>query len=246
VFQTWFANGLGTRILTVSVVLLAGVSWGQIEKGAKAPTIRWSEGQPGCTFSGDDDGKYRYGLWTDDFGIVVAVDALELQKSRRRLEALFTLHLTIRYRGKDSIAVEPEGATLEFVDHSHTIQSAVDPQSLSGRLQDKADAFIAQTERTLSEHPERAAATQSELNHYQRTIADTREFLRSQALRSSKLDASHTDASGWIVFSAGGKWIGEWKKQERFELRVPLGARIVEFPFALPPSRGDLLLRRRP
>jgi hypothetical protein len=29
-------------------------------------------------------------------------------------------------------------------------------------------------------------------------------------------------------------------------LRVPLGNRIVEFPFSLPPSEGDLILRRRP
>jgi hypothetical protein len=44
----------------------------------KAPAIsilRWEEGQPGCTFSRDDDGKYRYGYWTADFGIVVAMDS---------------------------------------------------------------------------------------------------------------------------------------------------------------------------
>jgi len=34
-----------------------------------SPTVRWSETQPGCTFSTSEDGKYRYGLWSGDVGI---------------------------------------------------------------------------------------------------------------------------------------------------------------------------------
>src|ERR1700674_1130161 len=68
----------------------------------KASTaLRWEEGQPGCTFSRDDDGKYRYGFWTADFGIVMAVDSQELEKARRRTQPIFAL-LTVHYRGKDS------------------------------------------------------------------------------------------------------------------------------------------------
>jgi hypothetical protein len=48
-----------------------------------------------------------------------------------------------------------------------------------------------------------------------------------------------------VYFSASSKWIGGWKKQEEFILRIPVANRIIEFPFALPPSEGDLLLRRR-
>jgi len=41
--------------------------------------MRWSEELPGCTFSRADDGMYRYGLWSGDVGIILAVDARELQ-----------------------------------------------------------------------------------------------------------------------------------------------------------------------
>lgn len=44
------------------------------------PRLRWTEGLPGCTFSADDDGRYRYGLWTSDFGIVLAVDSQDSKK----------------------------------------------------------------------------------------------------------------------------------------------------------------------
>lgn len=76
------------------------------------PVLRWTEGQSGCTFSADDDGKYRYGLWTDDFGITVAVDSLELQKAVRRIEPLFALWLTVRYRGSSSTSLNPDVISL--------------------------------------------------------------------------------------------------------------------------------------
>ena len=41
----------------------------------------WGEGNPGCTFSRDDDGKYRYGIWSDEAGIVMAVP---LQQKRQK------------------------------------------------------------------------------------------------------------------------------------------------------------------
>jgi hypothetical protein len=49
-----------------------------------------------------------------------------------------------------------------------------------------------------------------------------------------------------VLFSSKSKWIDGLQKQEEFVLRVPFGNRIVEFPFSLPPSEGDLILRRRP
>jgi hypothetical protein len=55
------------------------------DKAQAAPTLRWEVGRLGCTFSRDDDGKYRYGLWTADFGIILAVDSQELEKVRRRV-----------------------------------------------------------------------------------------------------------------------------------------------------------------
>jgi hypothetical protein len=41
------------------------------------PAVRWDEQNPGCTYSRDSDGKYRFGLWWDDVAVVLAVDAQE-------------------------------------------------------------------------------------------------------------------------------------------------------------------------
>ena len=76
--------------------------------------------------------------------------------------------------------------------------------------------------------------------------AERIEFLRTRSLRAITLDTGHSEASSWVLFSSKGKWIDGLQKQEEFVLRVPFGNRIVEFPFSLPPSEGDLILRRRP
>jgi hypothetical protein len=49
-----------------------------------------------------------------------------------------------------------------------------------------------------------------------------------------------------VLFSTKSKWTDDLQKQEEFVLRAPFENRIVEFPFSLPPSEGDLILRRRP
>src|ERR1700722_5665386 len=56
---------------------------------AKPTTVRGDEQHPGCTFSRGDGGKYRYGLWSGDLGIMLALDAQELEKVRRRHEPFF-------------------------------------------------------------------------------------------------------------------------------------------------------------
>lgn len=213
---------------------------------ASKPALRWSEGRPGCTFSADDDGKYRYGLWTDDFGIVVAVDAQELQKAARRTEAIFALLLTAQYRGKDFLRLRPGSITLEFVKHDHAVQPAAAPDDLARQFQADADSFAAQIEREVRKHPEKKSKKESELQAHQANVSDMLQFLHTRSLRALTLDSGHPEASGWVFFSAKSKWIGDWKKQEEFVLRIPLAEQVIEFPFALPPSQGDLLLRRRP
>ena len=208
--------------------------------------LRWSEGQPGCTFSADDDGKYRYGLWTDDFGITLAVDAQELQKAVRRVEPVFAVWLTAHYRGTASILLKPDAVSLEFVKHEHDVERSLDPESLSTKLQADADAFAEGTKREIRKHPEKKAEKESMLQAHLQDVQGTEEFLKTRSLRPATLDPAHADASGWVFFNARSKWIGDWKAQEEFVLRVPVGQRVIEFPFALPPSAGDLLLRQRP
>jgi hypothetical protein len=209
------------------------------------PTLRWTEGLPGCTFSADDDGRYRYGLWTSDFGIVLAVDSQELQTSNRRTEPILTLNLTVRYRGNNSLSLDPGTITLEFVSHSRDLHSALDPVALAARFKEDSRRFTEATERNIEKHPRKNAELESALQEHQKNMADMLTFLDARSLRTLKLDPAHPEASGWVYFSASSKWIGDWKKQEEFILRIPLADQIIEFPFALPPSEGDLLLRRR-
>ena len=216
---------------------------GQSPAGA---ALRWDEDRPGCTFSVDDDGKYRYGLWTDDFAITIAVDSQELRKAVSRLQPLFAIWLTVRDRGAASLSLKPEAISLEFVKHEHDLQYSLDPDKLSAKLQADADALTAKTGGEIRRHPEKQAEKEALLKSHLQDVHDTQQFLQSRSLRSVTLDPAHAEASGWVFFNARSKWVGDWKAQEEFVLRVPLGSQVIEFPFALPPSAGDLLLRRRP
>jgi hypothetical protein len=78
----------GDVVRTTIALLLALLSAGSAtppgpDKTPVTPALRWEEGQPGYTFSRDDDGKYRYGFWTADFGIVLAFDSQESEKALR-------------------------------------------------------------------------------------------------------------------------------------------------------------------
>jgi hypothetical protein len=211
-----------TSGLLLAVLLVSAAQAGPPGPDKAAPTLRWEEGQPGCTFSREDDGKYRYGFWTADFGIVLAVDSQELEKAQRRAHGTFAVLLTMHYRGKDSVDVAPGRITLEFVKHYHDAHPALDPDSLATKQQEA-----------------KVAARQKD-------AADMIAFLKTGSLRATTVDSGHPEASGWVLFSTKSKWIEGLQKQEEFVLRVPLGNRIVEFPFSLPPSEGDLILRHRP
>ncbi len=235
---------LAARSLLATLLLSAAWAAPRRDKPA-VPTVRWTEGLPGCTFSADDDGRYRYGLWSTDFGIVLAIDSQELQKANRRTEPILTLNLTLRDRGKDSLSLDPGAITLEFVTHSRDLHPALDPGELAARFKQDSERFAEATERNVEKHPGKKADLESALQEHQKNIADMLTFFDARSLRTLKLDPAHPDASGWVYFSASSKWIGDWKKQEEFILRIPLANQVIEFPFALPPSEGDLLLRHR-
>jgi hypothetical protein len=76
-------------------------------------------------------------------------------------------------------------------------------------------------------------------------VSELIEFLGKNNLRVVRLDPANAEAKGWVFFNTKNKWIGGWKAQEEFVLRVPLRGKIYEFPFKLPPKPGELLLRKR-
>ncbi len=209
------------------------------------PTVRWSESQPGCTFSTTEDGKYSYGMWSGDVGIVLAVDAREVQIIRHRIEPIFGVLLTVRYRGTGGLDVSPDGITLQFMKHFKVIQTSLDPDDYTEKIQADADALDDETRRMVEKHPEQKQAREARLQDYQKSVSELIEFLGKHSLSTTHLDRGNTEASGWVFFNTANKWIGGWKAQEEFVLRLPLEGKIFELPFKLPPKTGELLLRKR-
>jgi len=232
------------------VVLLSSTVWagssGKEKDKAAVPTIRWAEGKSGCTFTRGDDGKYRYGLWTEDLGITLAVDSQELQKVRRRPEPMFGVSLILRYRGGGALWATARNMSLEFVQHFHLVRYSLDPDDLSIQLQNGVTALSDEMQREIRKHPEKKEEQEALLQAHEKDVSELQEFLSTHSLRPVKLDPGNPEVSGWVFFSTRSKWIGDWKKREDFVLRIPLGNRVFEFPFSLPPSEGDLILRKRP
>jgi hypothetical protein len=214
-------------------------------KDSSSTVIRWSETQPGCTFSRGDDGKYRYGLWSGDIGIILAVDARELQVIRHRIEPILGVLLTVRYRGNGSLDESPDGITLEFLKHFKVVQLSLDPDAYTQKIQADADALDDETRRAIAKHPEQKQVRLSGLQEYQKSVNELIEFLNTNSLRPAHLDQAASEIHGWVFFNTDTKWLGDWKSQEEFLLRFPFGGKVFEFPFKLPPEPGELLLRKR-
>lgn len=216
------------------------------KKKEALPTVRWAEQTPGCTFERGQDGMYRWGLWTSDLGLTLAVDSQELVRARKRIGQPLLVKLTLKYRGTGSLDVSTNNMSLEFVRHSHVVQTSLDPDDFVAKLQADTEALEHETEREIKKHPEKKAEKESVVQAYLKDSTEFQDFLNKNALREVKLDSGNTETAGWVGFSTRNKWIGEWKKQEEFLLRIPFADRVVEFPFSLPPTQGDLILRRRP
>ena len=209
------------------------------------PALRWAEGQPGCTFSRDSDGKYRYALWTADYGVILAVDSQELQLVHKRVIRVFGVQVAVRFRGTGVLEVNPARATLEFVKHADVVQSSIYPKDFAKKANADLNDVEKDTRREIKKHPERREKREQFIEEYRRETIELVDFITENSLRPVVLDAKHTQADGWIFFSTQNKWIGEWKRPEEFVLRFPVADHQLEFPFALPPRQGDLILRQR-
>jgi hypothetical protein len=209
------------------------------------PTVRWSETSPGCTFSTTKDGKYEYGLWSDAVGLILSVDAREVEIIHHRIEPIFFLHLVVRYRGSATLDVKPDVIALQFMKHFKIVQSALDPDDYIQKIQSDADALDEEARRAITKHPDEKAAREARLQNYQKEADELIEFLGKNSLRPAHLDPANPEAAGWVFFDTANKWLGGWKPQEEFVLRVPLDGKMFEFPFKLPPKPGELLLRKR-
>jgi hypothetical protein len=238
-----FIAGAGLALAAASL-LLPGAAHASKTK-SKTPAVRWDEERPGCTFSRGDDGKYRYGLWSDDAGITLAVDSQELEKVHRRHEPFFGVLLTVRYRGEGSLDLTTDNISLEFVKHFKVVQTSLDPDDFAGKVQNDADELNHQTAREVEKHPEKKDEKEALLRAFLKDSTELQEFVGKNTLRATRLGPGHPETSGWMLFSTQSKWIGAWKKQEEFILRVPFDGKVFEFPFKLPPKPGEVMLRKR-
>jgi hypothetical protein len=209
------------------------------------PALRWDEQRPGCTFSRSEDGKYHYGMWSGDIGVTVSVDSQELEKVRRRHEPFFGVLVGIRYRGQGSLDVNTEGVSLQFLRHFKVIQPALDPDGFAEKIQKDAETQDHETAREVEKHPEQKEAKETYTRAFQKDAAELLEFVSKNGLRPAHLDPGKPEASGWVLFSTNSRWISRWKKPEELVLRIPIEGTIFEFPFQLPPKKGDLILRHR-
>ena len=233
-------------LLAVASLLLLDAAGAVLRKDKpKIPAVRWDEEHPGCTFSRSDDGHYHYGLWYEDVGITMSVDSQEVEKVHRRHEPFFAALLTVRYRGQGTLDVGVENISLEFVKHFQVVQTALDPDGFAEKVQNDADELDHQTAREVEKHPERKEEKEAYVKAFLKDSAELQEFVGKNSLRPTQLGAGNPEAHGWVLFSTSSKWIGGWKKQEEFILRIPFPDRVFEFPFNLPPSEGDLILRKR-
>jgi hypothetical protein len=238
-------KGLVLAIAIASLLSHPDRAFSKDKEKNRIPAVRWGEGNPGCTFSRGDDGKYRYGLWAGDTGVVAAVDSQELEKVHRRHEPFFAVLLTVRYRGETSLEVATEGISLQFMKHFQVIQTALDPDDFSEKVQNDADTLNDETARAVEKHPEQREQKEAFMRAFLKDSAELQEFVGKNSLRPTKLGAGHNEVSGWVLFSTESKWISGWKKQEEFVLRVPLAGKVFEFPFWLPPKPGETILRKR-
>jgi hypothetical protein len=209
------------------------------------PTVRWDEETPGCTFSTTSDGKYEYGLWSGDIGITMAVDSREVQIIRHRIEPIFGVRLLVRYRGTSGVQFDPGTITLQFMNHFKVIQPSIDPDDYTQKIQKDADNADDETRRIVDKHPDKKETRDTREQQYQKSVSELIDFLGKNSLRLTRLDPGNQEAAGWVFFNTDNKWLGHWKAQEEFVLRLPLDGKIFEFPFKLPPKAGELVLRKR-
>jgi hypothetical protein len=211
----------------------------------RIPAVRWDESNSGCTFSRTDDGHLHYGLWSGEVGIVLTVDAQELEKVHRRHEPFFAALVEIHYRGPGVLEVGTENISLEFVKHFKVAQTALDPEEFAAKVQNDADELDHETAREVAKHPERKEAKDAYLRTFQKETAELLEFVSKNSLRPARLAPGNPDTQGWVFFSVNNQWISGWKKREAFLFRVPIDSKVFEFPFELPPKPGELMLRKR-
>ena len=229
--------------LTLCAVLLPVLA--HAKKKPELPAVRWTAGAPGCSFERGADGRYRWTMSNQDLDITLLVDSQELTKSRRRFYHLFSVYMSVTYKGSGKFEF-PADLRMDFVRHHDVLEGYEDPAELQNRLQNDVDSKIFETERQIKKKPETKEEKTALLREYQKEAAVFIEFLTTQSLEPATLNPGNPEVHGWVFFKTSNKWIGPWKEREDFILGVWMKDKVWQFPFSLPPTPGDLILRKPP
>jgi SAM-dependent methyltransferase len=230
------------KIALVCCVVLAAVAGAARKK--QLPAIRWQAGAPGCEFQRGDDGRYRWRFAGGDLDMTLLMDSQELAKSQHRLYKPLGVFMSVTYTGQDKFEF-PADLRMEFVRHHNVIEGFLDPTEFSTKMQNDVDTKVFDTEREIKKHPEQAEEKTNRAREFQKQVAEFIEFLSTQSLEPAILNPGNPEVHGWVFFGTKNKWLGSWKSREDFILRVWMKDKVWEFPFSLPPSEGDLILRKR-
>jgi hypothetical protein len=215
-----------------------------VAKKKQLPAFRWQANVPGCEFQHDDKGRYHWRIVRDDLDMSLLVDSQELTLSRKRLYKPLAVFMSVTYTGKSKFDF-PADLRMEFVRHHNVIEGFLDPTEFATRMQNDVDTEIFYTERAIKKHPDQTEAKTDRGREYQKQVAEFIDFVTTQSLEPAILNPGNPEAHGWVFFGTKNKWLGSWKSREDFILRVWMKDRIYEFPFSLPPTEGELILRKR-
>jgi len=213
-------------------------------KKKNLPVVRWKAGVPGCEFERREDGRYRWRMVGDDLDMTLLMDSQELTKSQHRLYKPLGVYMSVTYTGSDKLDF-PADLRMEFVRHHNVIEGFLDPTGFSTKMQNDVDTLVFVTERETKKHPEKSEEKTNRAREFQKQVAEFIEFLSTQSLEPALLTPGNPEVHGWVFFGTKNKWLGSWKGREDFILRVSTTDKVYEFPFSLPPSEGDLILRKR-
>jgi hypothetical protein len=213
-------------------------------KKKNLPAVRWNAGAPGCEFERREDGRYRWRMVGDDLDMTLLMDSQELTKSQHRLYKPLAVYMSVTYTGSEKLDF-PADLRMEFARHHNVIEGYLDPTGFSTKMQNDVDTLVFDTEREIKKHAEKSDEMTNRAREFQKQVAEFIEFLSTQSLEPALLTPGNPEVHGWVFFGTKNKWLGSWKSREDFILRVGMKDKVYEFPFSLPPSEGDLILRKR-
>lgn len=231
---------------TVAIALCAALppSLAHAKKKPALPTVRWTEGAPGCSFERGADARLRWTLSDKDFDLNLIVDSQELAKSiHHGFYRSFAVYLAVNYKGAGNFEF-PADLRLDYVRHHDVIETTMDPAMLQNKLQNDLDTKVFDTERQIKKHPEQKEQKIARLRIDEKEGAEFIEFLSTQYLSSAVLNAGNPETHGWVLFPTRNKFIGPWKEHEDFILAVYSKEKVWQFPFSLPPEAGNPVLRK--